>query len=641
MIGNLDARVPHGPLAQKWTSHKDHSRLVAPNNRRKFEIIVVGSGLAGGSAAATLGELGYNVKCFCYQDSPRRAHSIAAQGGINAAKNYQNDGDSVFRLFYDTIKGGDFRSREANVYRLAEVSNLIIDQCVEQGVPFAREYSGLLANRSFGGAQVSRTFYARGQTGQQLLLAAYQALCRQIAAGTVTMFPQMEMLDLVLVDGHAKGIITRNLVTGKIEAHAGDAVVLATGGYGNVFYLSTNARGCNVTATYRAYKKGALFANPCFTQIHPTCIPVSGENQSKLTLMSESLRNDGRVWVPKLAGDKRLPEQIPEAERDYYLERKYPSFGNLAPRDISSRAAKEVCNEGRGVGDSGRGVYLDFADAIARLGESTIRERYGNLFHIYEKITGENAYRRPMRIYPAVHYTMGGLWVDYNLMSNLPGLHVIGEANFSDHGANRLGASALMQGLADGYFVLPYTLPAYLAPQIGKRPSVDRPEFRQAENEVRARTEKMLAINGTRSVDSFHRELGLLLWDKCGMARNAAGLREALARIPQLREEFWSDVRVLGDGEALNQSLERAGRVADFLEFAELMCTDALTRDESCGGHFREEHQTSDGEALRDDENFADVFAWEFQGNGSVAPPKLHREPLMFETVQLTQRSYK
>jgi len=641
MIGNLDARAPHGPLAQKWTSHKDHSRLVAPNNRRKFEIIVVGSGLAGGSAAATLGELGYNVKCFCYQDSPRRAHSIAAQGGINAAKNYQNDGDSVFRLFYDTIKGGDFRAREANVYRLAEVSNLIIDQCVEQGVPFAREYSGLLANRSFGGAQVSRTFYARGQTGQQLLLGAYQALCRQIAAGTVTMFPQTEMLDLVLVDGHAKGIITRSLVTGKIEAHAGDAVVLATGGYGNVFYLSTNARGCNVTATYRAYKKGALFANPCFTQIHPTCIPVSGENQSKLTLMSESLRNDGRVWVPKEAGDKRPPEQIPEAERDYYLERKYPSFGNLAPRDISSRAAKEVCDEGRGVGESGRGVYLDFADAIARLGESTIRERYGNLFHIYEKITGENAYRRPMRIYPAVHYTMGGLWVDYNLMSNVPGLHVIGEANFSDHGANRLGASALMQGLADGYFVLPYTLPAYLAPQIGKRPSVDRPEFREAENEVRTRTEKLLAINGKRSVDSFHRELGLLLWDKCGMARNAAGLREALARIPQLREEFWSDVRVLGEGEALNQSLERAGRVADFLEFAELMCTDALTRDESCGGHFREEHQTPDGEALRDDENFADVFAWEFQGNGSVAPPKLHREPLMFETVQLTQRSYK
>ena len=641
MIGTLDAKTPSGRLADKWTSHKDHARLVAPNNRRKFEIIVVGSGLAGGSAAATLGELGYNVKCFCYQDSPRRAHSIAAQGGINAAKNYQNDGDSVFRLFYDTIKGGDFRAREANVYRLAEVSNLIIDQCVEQGVPFAREYGGLLANRSFGGAQVSRTFYARGQTGQQLLLGAYQALCRQIAAGTVEMFSQTEMLDLVLLDGHAKGIITRNLVTGKIEAHAGDAVVLATGGYGNVFYLSTNARGCNVTATYRAYKKGALFANPCFTQIHPTCIPVSGANQSKLTLMSESLRNDGRVWVPKKPGDKRPPNQIPEDERDYYLERKYPSFGNLAPRDISSRAAKEVCDEGRGVGDSGRGVYLDFADAIARLGENMIRERYGNLFHIYEKITGENAYQRPMRIYPAVHYTMGGLWVDYNLMSNVPGLHVIGEANFSDHGANRLGASALMQGLADGYFVLPYTLPAYLAPQIGKRPSTDHPEFKKAESEVRTRTEKLLAINGKRSVDSFHRELGLLLWDKCGMARNARGLREALAWIPEMREHFWRDVRVPGDGEEFNQSLERAGRVADFLEFAELMCTDALTRDESCGGHFREEHQTPDGEAMRDDENFADVFAWEYQGDGAIAAPKLHREPLNFETVQLTQRSYK
>jgi succinate dehydrogenase / fumarate reductase flavoprotein subunit len=641
MIGSLDAKIPSGPLANKWTNHKDHARLVAPNNRRKFEIIVVGSGLAGGSAAATLGELGYNVKCFCYQDSPRRAHSIAAQGGINAAKNYQNDGDSVFRLFYDTIKGGDFRAREANVYRLAEVSNLIIDQCVEQGVPFAREYGGLLANRSFGGAQVSRTFYARGQTGQQLLLGAYQALCRQIAAGMVEMFPQTEMLDLVLIDGHAKGIITRNLVTGKIDAHAGDAVVLATGGYGNVFYLSTNARGCNVTATYRAYKKGALFANPCFTQIHPTCIPVSGGNQSKLTLMSESLRNDGRVWVPKKPGDKRPPNQIPEDERDYYLERKYPSFGNLAPRDISSRAAKEVCDESRGVGESGRGVYLDFADAIARQGEKTIRERYGNLFHIYEKITGENAYERPMRIYPAVHYTMGGLWVDYNLMSNVPGLHVIGEANFSDHGANRLGASALMQGLADGYFVLPYTLPAYLAPQIGKRPSTDHPEFRKAESEVRTRTEKLLAINGKRSVDSFHRELGLLLWDKCGMARNARGLREALAWIPEMREHFWREVRVPGDGEEFNQSLERAGRVADFLEFGELMCIDALTRDESCGGHFREEHQTPDGEAMRDDENFADVFAWEYQGNGSIAAPKLHREPLNFETVQLTQRSYK
>jgi len=644
MIGSLDSKIPSGPLADKWANHKDHARLVSPNNRRKFEIIVVGSGLAGGSAAATLGELGYHVKCFCYQDSPRRAHSIAAQGGINAAKNYQNDGDSVFRLFYDTIKGGDFRSREANVYRLAEVSNLIIDHCVEQGVPFAREYGGLLANRSFGGAQVSRTFYARGQTGQQLLLGAYQALCRQIAAGNVEMFPQTEMLDLVLIDGHAKGIVTRSLVSGRIESHSGDAVVLATGGYGNVFYLSTNARGCNVTATYRAYKKGALFANPCYTQIHPTCIPVSGENQSKLTLMSESLRNDGRVWVSKKPDDKRPPGQIPEAERDYYLERKYPSFGNLAPRDISSRSAKEVCDEGRGVGESGRGVYLDFADAIHRVGENTIRERYGNLFHIYEKITGENAYERPMRIYPAVHYTMGGLWVDYNLMSNVPGLHVIGEANFSDHGANRLGASALMQGLADGYFVLPYTLPAYLAGQIGKRSRTDHPEFQKAENEVRARTKKLLAINGKRSVDSFHRELGLLLWDKCGMARSAAGLGEALARIPALREEFWSSsggVRVPGDGEEFNQSLERAGRVADFLEFAELMCTDALTRDESCGGHFREEHQTPDGEALRDDENFADVFAWEYQGNGSTAPPKLHREPLHFETVELTQRSYK
>jgi succinate dehydrogenase / fumarate reductase flavoprotein subunit len=641
MIGSLDAKIPSGPLAEKWSSHKDHARLVSPNNRRKFQIIVVGSGLAGGSAAATLGELGYNVKCFCYQDSPRRAHSIAAQGGINAAKNYQNDGDSVFRLFYDTIKGGDFRAREGNVYRLAEVSNLIIDHCVEQGVPFAREYGGLLANRSFGGAQVSRTFYARGQTGQQLLLGAYQALCRQIAAGTVAMFPQTEMLDLVLVDGHAKGIVTRSLVTGKIEAHSADAVVLATGGYGNVFYLSTNARGCNVTATYRAYKKGALFANPCFTQIHPTCIPVSGQNQSKLTLMSESLRNDGRVWVPKKQGDKRAPSQIPEEDRDYYLERKYPSFGNLAPRDISSRAAKEVCDEGRGVGESGRGVYLDFADAIARVGEKTISERYGNLFHIYEKITGENAYERPMRIYPAVHYTMGGLWVDYNLMSNVPGLHVIGEANFSDHGANRLGASALMQGLADGYFVLPYTLPVYLAGQIGRRPAADHPEFQKAEEAVRARTKKLLSINGSRSVDSFHRELGLLLWDKCGMARNSRGLREALAWIPEMREQFWRDVRVPGDGKEFNQSLERAGRVADFLEFAELMCTDALTRDESCGGHFREEHQTPDGEALRDDENFADVFAWEYQGNGSVAAPRLHREPLVFETVELTQRSYK
>jgi succinate dehydrogenase flavoprotein subunit len=643
MIGTLDARTPSGPIDQKWKTHRDHSRLVSPNNRRKFEVIVVGSGLAGGSAAATLGELGYRVKCFCYQDSPRRAHSIAAQGGINAAKNYQNDGDSVYRLFYDTIKGGDFRSREANVYRLAEVSNLIIDQCVEQGVPFAREYGGLLANRSFGGAQVSRTFYARGQTGQQLLLGCYQALCRQIAAGNVQMFPQTEMLDLVLVNSHAKGIITRSLRTGRIERFAADAVVLATGGYGNVFYLSTNARGCNVTATYRAYKKGALFANPCFTQIHPTCIPQSGDYQSKLTLMSESLRNDGRVWVPKRKEDcGKSPNEIADADRDYYLERKYPSFGNLAPRDIASRAAKEVCDDGRGVGPGGRGVYLDFGDSIKRLGEDTIRERYGNLFEIYHKITGEDAYRVPMRIYPAVHYTMGGLWVDYNLMSNIPGLHVIGEANFSDHGANRLGASALMQGLADGYFVLPYTLPNYLAGQTGKRPSIDAPEFAQAENEVRSRINRLLSVNGSRSLDSFHRELGILLWNQCGMARNAAALQDAIQKIPKLREEFWENVRVPGTNEHFNQSLERAGRVADFLEFGELLCLDALERDESCGGHFREEHQTPDGEALRDDDKFAAVFAWEYQGaNGTVNRPKLHREPLHFETVHLTQRSYK
>jgi succinate dehydrogenase flavoprotein subunit len=640
MIGTLDARIPPGPLAQKWRNHRDHIRLVNPNNRRKFDVIVVGSGLAGGSAAATLGELSYRVKCFCFQDSPRRAHSIAAQGGINAAKNYQNDGDSVYRLFHDTIKGGDFRSREANVYRLAEISNNIIDQCVAQGVPFAREYSGLLANRSFGGAQVSRTFYARGQTGQQLLLGCYQALCRQIAGGTVRMFPQTEMLDLVIVDGQAKGIITRSLRSGKIDRHAADAVVLATGGYGNVFYLSTNARGCNVTATYRAYKRGALFANPAFTQIHPTCIPVSGEYQSKLTLMSESLRNDGRVWVPKRKEDRdKPPGEIPEADRDYYLERKYPSYGNLAPRDISSRAAKEVCDEGRGVGPGGRGVYLDFADAIKRLGEDVIRERYGNLFEVYEKITGENAYKVPMRIYPAVHYTMGGLWVDYDLMSNVPGLFVIGEANFSDHGANRLGASALMQGLADGYFVLPNTLPNYLAGQMGKRPSRDSPEFQEAEEDVRARIEKLLKVNGTRSLDSFHRELGLLLWNKCGMSRHEKGLREALQKIPELREQFWRDVRVLGSDEDFNQSLERAGRVADFLEFAELMCIDALERDESAGAHFREEHQTPDGEALRDDERHAAVYAWEFQGDGQS--PKLHREPLHFETVDLAQRSYK
>ena len=640
MIGTLDPKIPPGPLAQKWRNHRDHSRLVSPNNRRKFDVIVVGSGLAGGSAAATLGELGYRVKCFCFQDSARRAHSIAAQGGINAAKNYQNDGDSVYRLFHDTIKGGDFRAREANVYRLAEISNNIIDQCVAQGVPFAREYGGLLANRSFGGAQVSRTFYARGQTGQQLLLGCYQALCRQIAAGTVRMFPQTEMLDLVIVDGQAKGIITRSLRTGKIERQPADAVVLATGGYGNVFYLSTNARGCNVTATYRAYKRGALFANPSFTQIHPTCIPVSGEHQSKLTLMSESLRNDGRVWVPKRKEDRdKPPGEIPEQDRDYYLERKYPSYGNLAPRDIASRAAKEVCDEGRGVGPGGRGVYLDFADAIKRLGENTIRERYGNLFEVYEKITGENAYKVPMRIYPAVHYTMGGLWVDYDLMSNVQGLFVIGEANFSDHGANRLGASALMQGLADGYFILPNTLPNYLASQMGKRPSPDAPEFRDTEKDVRARIEKLLNVNGTRSLDSFHRELGLLLWEKCGMSRHEKGLREALQKIPKLREEFWHDVRVLGSEQDYNQALERAGRVADFLEFAELMCIDALERNESAGAHFRQEHQTPDGEALRDDENHAAVFAWELQGDGQR--PKLHREPLHFETVHLTQRSYR
>ena len=642
MIGTLDGKIPSGPLDQKWRTHRDHSRLVSPNNRRKFEIIVVGTGLAGGSAAATLGELGYRVKCFCYQDSPRRAHSIAAQGGINAAKNYHNDGDSVYRLFYDTIKGGDFRSREANVYRLAEVSSNIIDQCVAQGVPFAREYSGYLANRSFGGAQVSRTFYARGQTGQQLLLGCYQALCRQITAGAVQMFPQTEMLDLIVVDGHAKGIITRDLRSGKIDKYAGDAVVLATGGYGNVFYLSTNARGCNVTATYRAYKKGALFANPCFTQIHPTCIPHSGDYQSKLTLMSESLRNDGRVWVPKRKEDcGKRPNEIPEKDRDYYLERKYPSYGNLSPRDIASRAAKEVCDEGRGVGPGGRGVYLDFADAIKRLGEQTIRERYGNLFEVYEKITGEDAYKVPMRIYPAIHYTMGGLWVEYNLMSNMPGLFVIGEANFADHGANRLGASALMQGLADGYFILPYTLPNYLAGQTSKRPSTENPEFSKAESDVRAKIDNLFKANGKRSLDSVHRELGMLLWDKCGMARNKQGLEQALAKIPELREKFWREVRVPGENEDFNQSLERAGRVADFLEFAELMCIDSLARNESCGAHFREEHHTPEGEALRDDENFAAVFAWEFQDDGKIAAPKLHREPLHFETVHLTQRSYK
>jgi succinate dehydrogenase / fumarate reductase flavoprotein subunit len=635
----LESKAPSGPLGQKWLKYKQDMKLVNPANKRKFDVIVVGSGLAGASAAASLAELGYNVKCFCFQDSPRRAHSIAAQGGINAAKNYRNDGDSVYRLFYDTIKGGDFRAREENVHRLAEVSVNIIDQCVAQGVPFAREYGGLLDNRSFGGAQVSRTFYARGQTGQQLLLGAYQALSRQIGLGTVKMYPRTEMLDVVLVDGEAKGIIIRDLISGEISSHGGDAVVLATGGYGNVFYLSTNAQGCNVTATFRAYKKGALFANPCYTQIHPTCIPVTGDHQSKLTLMSESLRNDGRVWVPKKPGDPRQPQDIPEDERDYYLERKYPSYGNLAPRDISSRAAKEACDNGLGVGPGGRGVYLDFADAIQRLGEDKIRERYGNLFDMYERITGENAYQRPMRIYPAVHYTMGGLWVDYNLMSNVSGLFVLGEANFSDHGANRLGASALMQGLADGYFVLPYTLSNHFASSRQNKPSTDAAEFKEAEADVKERIRKLLSIKGKRTVSDFHRELGKLVWDKCGMARNEAGLQEALERIPELREEFWENVNVLGDAEELNPALERAGRVADFMEFAELLCLDALHRKESCGGHFREEYQTEDGEAKRDDENFSYVAAWEYKGVDTT--PELHKEPLVYEEVHMTQRSYK
>jgi succinate dehydrogenase / fumarate reductase flavoprotein subunit len=614
-------------------------KLVNPANKRKYDVIVVGSGLGGASAAATLGELGYNVKCFFYQDSARRAHSIAAQGGINAAKNYQNDGDSVYRLFYDTVKGGDFRARESNVHRLAEVSLNIIDQCVAQGVPFAREYGGLLDNRSFGGAQVSRTFYARGQTGQQLLLGAYQALQRQVAAGTVELFPRTEMLDVVIVDGHAKGKVVRDLVTGKIQSFAAHAVVLATGGYANVFFLSTNAKGCNVTATWRAHKRGAAFANPCFTQIHPTCIPQAGEYQSKLTLMSESLRNDGRIWVPQQVGDTRLAKSIPEDERDYYLERIYPSFGNLAPRDIASRRAKEAVDEGRGVGEGNAGVYLDFRDAIDRLGQNVITERYGNLFDMYQQITGENPYQVPMRIYPAPHYTMGGLWVDYNLMSTVPGLHVIGEANFSDHGANRLGASALMQGLADGYFVLPYTIADYLARNDASPVSADHPAFRQTEQEVSERGQRLLGVNGTRSVDSFHRDLGKLMWNQCGMSRNASGLQDALDKIPEMREQFWSDVRVTGSGEELNQELEKAGRVADFLEFGELMCRDALERDESCGGHFREEHQTEDGEARRDDERFAYVAAWEFTGVGS--PPIPHKEPLDFEYVHLAQRSYK
>ena len=635
----LRSRIPSGAIESKWDNHRFEMKLVNPANKRKYTVIVVGTGLAGGSAAATLSELGYHVLCFSFHDSPRRAHSIAAQGGINAAKNYQNDGDSIYRLFYDTVKGGDFRAREANVYRLAQISVNIIDQCVAQGVPFAREYGGLLANRSFGGAQVSRTFYARGQTGQQLLLGCYQALEKEIARGGVQMFNHTEMLDVVLVDGKARGIITRDLRTGAVEAHAADAVVLATGGYGNVFYLSTNAKNCNATAIWRAHKRGAAFANPCFTQIHPTCIPVSGDYQSKLTLMSESLRNDGRVWVPKQRGDKRPPGEIPEAERDYYLERKYPSFGNLSPRDISSRAAKEVCDEGRGVGETGRGVYLDFGDAIQRLGEQKIRERYGNLFEMYERITDENPYKVPMRIYPAVHYTMGGLWVDYNLMTTVPGLHVLGEANFSDHGANRLGASALMQGLADGYFIIPYTIGDYLATAKLEKVSADRPEFVAAKDGIEAMTKRLLGINGKRTVDAFHRELGAILWEDCGMARNAAGLKRALDRIPELREEFWKNVNVPGSDAELNQALEKAGRVADFLEFAELMCTDALHRDESCGGHFREEHQTADGEALRDDERFAYVAAWEFCGVGNA--PKLSKEPLVFENVQLTQRSYK
>jgi succinate dehydrogenase / fumarate reductase flavoprotein subunit len=635
----LVANLPSGPLDTAWERHRFEFKLVSPANKRRYQLIVVGSGLAGASAAASLGELGYNVRCFCYQDSPRRAHSIAAQGGINAAKNYQNDGDSVQRLFYDTIKGGDFRAREHNVFRLAEISNQIIDQCVAQGVPFAREYGGQLANRSFGGAQVSRTFYARGQTGQQLLLGAYQALARQIAAGQVKMFPRMEMLDLVVADGQACGIVTRDLVSGAIEAHAADAVILATGGYGNVFYLSTNAKGCNVTATWRAHKRGAGFANPCFTQIHPTCIPVTGEHQSKLTLMSESLRNDGRVWVPLRAGDQRPPGQIPEAERDYYLERRYPSFGNLVPRDVASRAAKAVCDENRGVGPGGRGVFLDFSDVISRQGEAVVRERYGNLFDMYERITAENPYKVPMRIYPAVHYTMGGLWVDYNLMSTIPGLFVLGEANFSDHGANRLGASALMQGLADGYFIIPYTIGSYLA---GSKPgsgSADQPEFDAAKAQVRERASRLLARRGRRSATSFHRELGKLLWENCGMARTAAGLKQALARIPELREQFWREVMVPGSQEELNQSLETAGRVGDFLEFAELLCRDALTREESCGGHFRQEYQTPDGEARRDDARFAHVAVWEHRGDG--AEPLRHTEPLSFENVHLAQRSYK
>ena len=634
-----DSKAPKVDIDRRWYERRFRARLVNPANRRKLDVIIIGTGLAGSSAAATLGEAGYNITCFCYQDSPRRAHSIAAQGGINAAKNYRNDGDSVYRLFYDTVKGGDFRARESNVYRLAELSVQIIDQCVAQGVPFAREYGGLLDNRSFGGVQVSRTFYARGQTGQQLLLGAYQALERQIAAGTVEMHTRHEMLELIVVDGRARGVVIRDMVTGAIETHFADAVVLATGGYSNVFFLSTNAMGCNVTATWRAYRKGAYFANPCFTQIHPTCIPVSGDYQSKLTLMSESLRNDGRIWIPKSGEDKRDPRSIPEKDRDYSLERIYPSFGNLVPRDIASRAAKNVCDEGRGVGPGGLGVYLDFADAIARLGRPSVEAKYGNLFSMYAQITGEDPYQTPMRIYPAVHYTMGGLWVDYDLQASIPGLYVTGEANFSDHGANRLGASALMQGLADGYFVLPNTINDYLAD--GPFPKIDasNPAVVDAVKAVRGRINKLLSVNGTRTVDSFHKELGRLMWDYCGMERSEEGLRKALTRIRELKKEFWSDVKVLGTNEDLNQALERAGRVADFFELGELMCIDALVRRESCGGHFRVESQTADGEALRDDDEFAYVSAWEFGGDDHR--PILHKEPLAYEYVELKQRSYK
>ena len=635
----LNSRIPDGPIEKKWDNARFELKLVNPANKRKHSIIVVGSGLAGASAAATLGELGYKVSCFCFQDSPRRAHSIAAQGGINAAKNYQNDGDSIYRLFYDTVKGGDFRAREANVYRLAQISVSIIDQCVAQGVPFAREYGGSLTNRSFGGAQVSRTFYARGQTGQQLLLGAYQSLERQIQAGSVTMYPRTEMLDVIVVDGRARGIVTRNLVTGEINTHIADAVILGTGGYGNVYYLSTNAKGSNVTACWRAHKRGALFANPCFTQIHPTCIPVSGDYQSKLTLMSESLRNDGRIWVPKVKGDKRKPDQIPEAERDYYLERRYPSFGNLVPRDVASRNAKNVCDEGRGVGETGLGVYLDFAASIQRLGSKTIEERYGNLFDMYQRITDEDPYKVPMRIFPAIHYTMGGLWVDYHLMSTIPGLFVIGEANFSDHGANRLGASALMQGLSDGYFVIPYTIGDYLATNKFPAVSESASEVQRTVICVNEMTKKLLAIKGKRTVDSFHRQLGKIVWDYCGMSRTGEGLTSAIEQIRELREEYWENVNVPGSAEDLNQSLEKAGRVADFFELAELMCVDALDRNESCGGHFREEYQTPEGEAQRDDEDYSYVAAWGYRGAGNQ--PDLVKEPLEFDYVHPSQRSYK